>query len=79
MICKWCISNGTKGKKDNIQNMPAEVVTKIKEAVSKRGYNYADLCEDYKLRLRYNIDVMLNWEANYVYKGPKQFVSDRLF
>lgn len=74
-----CISNGTRGKKDNLQNMPEEALALVKSAITKYGYDYTALCEDYKLRLRYNIDVMLNWEANYVYKGFQNFTTSRLF
>lgn len=73
------ISNGSTHRTENIQNMPKEAVETILPSIEKYGYSYDELCDDYKKRLRYNIDVLLNWEANYMYKGPKQFISNRLF
>lgn len=73
------ISDGTTNDKTNIQTMPKEALDSILPAIEKYGYNYKELCSDYKLRLQYNIDVMLNWERNYTYKGPKTFKSSALF
>lgn len=73
------LSDGSAHRAENIQNMPNEVIELVGASVEKYGYTFQELCTDYKQRLRYNIDVLLNWEANYVYKGPKQFTSNRLF
>lgn len=73
------ISDGTKSDKSNIQSMPEEALFKILPIIEKYGYNYRELCSDYKLRLRYNIDIMLDWEKHYTYKGRKRFKSQRLF
>lgn len=73
------ISDGTKSDKSNIQTMPKEALNSIIPLLEKYQYNYSDLCSDYKARLRYNIDVMLNWEKHYTYIGPKKFKSQRLF
>lgn len=73
------ISDGTTNDKNNIQTMPKEALDIVMPNIEKYNYSYADLCSDYKLRLRYNIDVMLNWERNYTYKGPKTFKSRTLF
>ena len=73
------ISDGSIHRQGNIQHLPKEATDTMVSTVEKYGYNFQELCADYKKRLRYNIDVLLNWESNYVYKGPKQFVSNRLF
>lgn len=74
-----CISDGTISDKTNIQTMPKEALDFIMPIFEKYGYAYKELCSDYKVRLRYNIDILLNWEKNYTYKGPKVFKSKRLF
>lgn len=73
------ISDGTRFNKSNIQSMPKEVLNKILPTIYKYGYTYEELCCDYKARLRYNIDIMLNWEQHYKYRGPKIFKSQKLF
>ncbi len=73
------ISDGTKSNKSNIQTMPREVLESILPTVEKHNYKYEELCRDYKVRLRYNIDIMLTWEKQYIYKGPRTFKSQKLF
>lgn len=73
------ISDGRLKGKDNIRNMPDDAVASVLSFIERRNYKFTDLCSDYKLRLRYNIDVMLDWEKHYKYKGPKRFKSQRLF
>lgn len=73
------ISNGTTYDKANVQSMPKDALELVMATVDKYNYDFAELCADYKVRLRYNIDVMLNWEKQYTYKGPKVFKSQKLF
>lgn len=73
------ISDGTKSAKVNIQSMHEDALQSVFPLFEKYNYKYSDLCSDYKARLRYNIDIMLNWEEHYIYKGPKTFKSQRLF
>lgn len=73
------ISDGTTNDKTNVQTMPKEALNNVLPLIEKYGYDYKELCSDYKVRLRYNIDVMLNWEEHYTYKGPKNFKSRKLF
>lgn len=73
------ISDGSTHRQENIQHLPKEAIDEVIIMAEKYGYSFQELCADYKKRLRYNIDVLLNWESNYVYKGPKQFISNRLF
>lgn len=73
------ISDGTKFNKLNVQTMPKEAMCSVLQLVDKYGYDYFKLCSDYKVRLRFNIDIMLNWEKHYIYTGPKKFKSQKLF
>lgn len=73
------ISDGTTSDKSNVQSMPKEALDSVLPTIKKYGYSFEDLCSDYKLRLRYNIDIMLNWEKHYTYKGPEKFISQGLF
>ena len=73
------ISNNLKGDKRNIQNMPNEVIELMVRESQEFGYDFTELCEDYLVRLNYNIDVMRYWADNYTYKGKQSFVSKRLF
>lgn len=73
------ISDGTTSAKTNVQTLDTCVLEVLFGEIESFGYNFRDLCADYKLRLRYNIDVMNNWAQNYIYKGPVNFKSCRLF
>jgi hypothetical protein len=73
------VSNNTTNDKTNLQTMPKEALYNVIPVIEKYGYSYDNLCKDYKERLCYNIDVMLNWEQHYTYKGPKEFKSQKLF
>lgn len=73
------ISDGTTYDKTNIQSMPKDALDILLPTVEKYNYDFTELCADYKVRLRYNIDVMLNWEKQYTYEGPKIFKSQKLF
>ncbi len=73
------ISNTLKSDKLNIQNMPIEAIRNILQEIEQFNYNFEELCGDYKLRLRYNIDRLIFWAANYKYNGPSEFKTRRLF
>lgn len=73
------ISSRSKFTKDNINTFPKESKEIIEAELAKKGYTIDDLANDYKLRLRCNIDYYLDWAENYQYKGPKQFKSTKLF
>lgn len=73
------ISNGTLSDPKHLRHLDKNSVSHVLEEINSRGYDFEELCEDYKLRLRYNIDVMCEWAKNYVYKGPKTFKSHKLF
>lgn len=73
------ISDNLRHKVGNVQNMHEDAYALIEDEVTARNYDFDKLCRDYKLRLRYNIDVMRDWAKNYTYKGPKIFKTSRLF
>lgn len=73
------ISNGTISDPNNLQHFDKSLVNHIFDEIDYFGYDINELCCDYKLRLRYNIDVMQNWADNYKYRGPKKFKSRKLF
>lgn len=48
--------------------------------VESKGYTIEDLSNDYKQRIKWNIDYLDNWSKNkYNYKGPTIFKSNNLF
>ena len=47
--------------------------------IEANGYTLEEVSTNYKKRLMYNIDVLLDWAENYKYKGPKKFKSHKLF
>ena len=73
------ISDGTTSDKANLQNIDRKHLTMLFDDIEFFGYNFDELCRNYLYRLRYNIDVMLDWEKNYMYKGPSNFKSKKLF
>ncbi len=73
------ISDGTKSAKSNIQSMHDDALGSLLPTIESYGYDFRELCADYKMRLRYNIDIMLHWEKHYKYKGQKTFKSQKLF
>jgi hypothetical protein len=60
------ISNNQTSLIKHIDNRPSEAKEFIQTEVAKLGYTLEELCEDYKARLIYNIDVMQQWADNYV-------------
>lgn len=73
------LSDGTSNNKFNIQNIPDNLLDEVYSEIKYFGYDFEELCSDYKMRLRYNIDVMYEWALSYKYKGPSVFKSHKLF
>lgn len=73
------VSERQKFNKDNINSKSAEIKDRVEEEVNAHGYTLEELSADYHARLRFNIDMLMDWAKNYQYKGPKTFVSHRLF
>ena len=73
------ISDGTISDPKHLRHLDKDLSSYVWDEIDSSGYKFEDLCSDYKLRLRYNIDVMIEWAKNYKYKGPKKFKSHKLF
>ena len=73
------VSEKSKYNKDNINAFPEYVKTNVIEEIESMGYTLEEVSTNYKKRLMYNIDVLLDWAENYKYKGPKKFKSSKLF
>lgn len=73
------VSERSRFDKQNILSMSVHARECIEAELEERGYTLERVSTDYKARLKFNIDTMLDWAQNYQYKGPKSFVSNRLF
>lgn len=73
------ISERGKHNKDNAANLPADVRQAVEKELAEYGYTFEEVATNYKARLKFNIDIMLEWAKNYQYKGKKSFVSRKLF
>lgn len=51
----------------HIRKMPKAAQQKIQAYVQSRGYKMESLAEDYRDRIRLNIDYLLDWARNYKY------------
>ena len=73
------VSERGKYNKDNANAFPPDMKKKIMDEVESMGYTLEEVSTNYKARLRYNIDVLLDWAENYQYRGPEKFTSKKLF
>ena len=73
------VSERSKFNKDNIHSFPSDAKQAVITEIESYGYTLEQVSIDYKSRLMFNIDTMYTWAQNYTYKGPKTFVSKRLF
>ena len=73
------VSERGKYNKDNANAFPQHLKDKVEAELAKYGYTLEQVSTDYKARLKFNIDTMYDWAQNYQYKGPKSFISNRLF
>jgi len=73
------VSDRGKYNKDNAGAFPKHLQELVEKELNSYGYTLEQVSTDYKARLKFNIDVMLEWAQNYQYKGPKSFISNRLF
>jgi len=73
------VSERGKFDKKNANAFPQHLKEVLEEELGKYGYTLEQVSTEYKARLKFNIDVLLNWAKNYQYKGPKSFISNKLF
>lgn len=73
------VSERGKFNKENVNTFPEQAKKAVIDEIESYGYTLEQVSTDYKARLKFNIDTMLNWAQNYEYKGPASFVSNRLF
>lgn len=73
------VSERGKFNKDNVASLPEHMKEVVEKELNSYGYTLEQVSTDYKARLKFNIDIMYEWAQNYQYKGPKSFISNRLF
>lgn len=73
------VSERGKFNKDNVNAYSPELQDKVEEELREHGYTLEEVSTNYKARLKFNIDTLYEWAQNYQYKGPKSFISNRLF
>jgi len=73
------VSSNSRYNKDNIYSFSKKAQEAVINEIESYGYTLEQVSNDYKARLKFNIDVMYEWAQNYEYKGPKKFVSRKLF
>lgn len=72
------VSDMQSGDKHNILNDVG--IDVFKQYVESKGYTVKELSNDYKKRIKWNVDYLGNWALNeYDYKGPKVFKNNYLF
>lgn len=64
---------------ENFCNFPREVKDKILAEVEQFGFTMEQLSDDLAARMQFNVQVFQDWADEYQYKGPKSFISHRLF
>ena len=51
----------------------------ILEEIEKYGYDYEDMCKNFRPRLRFNVDYWLRWQNNYKYEPRTKLKKKSLF
>ena len=51
--------------------MPKDAQQEIQNYVESHGYKLEDLADDYKQRMLFNIEFLLDWSENYKYRPSK--------
>lgn len=72
------ISSGRLAAPDHILKMPKEAQKEIQRYVESHGYTMTGLADDYKQRILFNIQFLLEWAQNYKYK-PSSITRRSLF
>lgn len=61
------VSSGSLSSSQHLVKMPIQAQQKIQAYVEAKGYSLQEVAEDYKARIRLNIDYLLDWARNYQY------------
>lgn len=61
------VSSGRTNAPDHIRKMAKAVQQEIQEYVASHGYDMLQLSEDYKQRILFNIQYLMEWARNYQY------------
>lgn len=72
------ISSGRLNAPDHILKMPKEAQKEIQRYVESHGYTMTGLADDYKQRILFNIQFLLEWSRNYQYR-PSTVTKRSLF
>lgn len=72
------ISSGRLTAPDHILKMPKEAQKEIQSYVESHGYTMTGLADDYKQRILFNIEYLLDWAKNYKYR-PSTVTRRSLF
>lgn len=78
-LSRVSISNNTKHLKDNFFYLHKDAKSRIMEDIEYFGYELEQLQTDVKIRQRYNIDVLMDWSANYVKPPIRKLKTYKLF
>lgn len=62
------VSSGRLNAPDHIRKMPKEAQQEIQRYVESHGHTMTGLADDYKQRVLFNIQYLLEWAKNYKYK-----------
>ena len=73
------VSNRLKGDKTSYWFKPLDLQNKIRDEVESFGYNLEDLTENYRSRLKFNVDYFLRWTETYEHKPHKHMKRRKLF
>jgi hypothetical protein len=61
------VSSGRLNAPDHIRKMPKEAQQEIQKYAESHGYTMSGLADDYKQRIIFNIQYLLDWAKNYKY------------
>lgn len=73
------ISDRLKHDRTSYWFKPHDLQVQVRNEVESRGYNFDDLTNNYKSRLKYNVDYFMAWADSYEHKPWKHIKRRRLF
>lgn len=72
-----CISDRSLYKKNNIVNQVSFDL--FKKYIEDNGFTIEELSKDHNKRVEWNLKYLGEWSKNSEYKGPKSFITNKLF